>query len=120
MTLSGEQLQQHARDIAVSLEDVTSGHPFTAHLEVWKVQEKVFMIVTENDPNLQVITVKAEPHHGDALRRDVETITHGRYFNKQHWISIGPGDGITTELISDLVHDSYDLADNREPSRRRS
>ena len=119
MTLSGEQLQRHARDTALSLPYVTSGHPFTAHLEVWKVREKVFMIVTENDPNLEIITVKVDPHHGDALRRDFETIIHGRYFNKQHWISIEAGDGITTQLISDLVHDSYDLA-NENPRKRQS
>lgn len=43
MILSGEQLQQHARDIAASLEDVTNGRPFTPHLEVWKVHERVFL-----------------------------------------------------------------------------
>lgn len=119
MTISGEQLQLHARDTAVSLEDVTSGHPFTAHLEVWKVHGRVFLIVTDDDPRLQIITVKVEPHHGDALRRDFDTITRGRYFSKQHWVSIGPGAGVTAELIEELVLDSYDLAydlaDDRGP-----
>ncbi len=110
MTLSGGQLQQHARDTAVSLEYVSNGHPFTAHLEVWKVHGKVFLIVTDDDPRLQIITVKVDPHHGDALRRDFDTIGTGRYLNKKHWISIGPGPGITKQLIGDLVHDSYDLA----------
>lgn len=112
MTLSSEQLQKHARDIAASLEDATHGYPFTAHLGVWKVNGKVFLIVTEDDPELAIITLKADPHRGDALRRDFGTITIGRYLNKQHWISIGPGTGITKQLISDLVHDSYDLANN--------
>ncbi|WP_449372600.1 MmcQ/YjbR family DNA-binding protein [Arthrobacter psychrolactophilus] len=110
--MKGEQLQQHARDIAASLEDVTSGRPFTEHLEVWKVHGKVFLMVTDDDPKLQIITVKADPLRGDALRRDFDTITIGHYLNKQHWISIGPGVGITKELIGDLVHDSYDLAGN--------
>lgn len=118
MTLSGEQLQQQARDTAVSLEYVTNGRPFTAHLDVWKVHDKVFLIVTDDDPDLQIITVKVDPHHGDALRRDFDTITRGRYFNKQHWISIGPGSGLTTELIGDLVLDSYDLADDRGPRQQ--
>jgi predicted DNA-binding protein (MmcQ/YjbR family) len=110
VTLSGEQLQQHARDTAVSLEFVTHGHPFTPHLEVWKVHDKVFLIVTDDDPDLQIITLKADPRHGDRLRRDIDTVTRGRYLNKKHWISIGPGVGITKQLIGDLVHDSYDLA----------
>ena len=111
MTLSGERLQQHARDIAVSLDDVTNGHPFTPHLEAWKVHDKVFLIVTDDDPELQIITVKVDPHQGDALCRDVDSITSGRYFNKRHWISIGPGAGVTKPLVEHLVLASYDLAD---------
>jgi predicted DNA-binding protein (MmcQ/YjbR family) len=114
VTPSGEQLQQHARDTAESLEYVTSGRPFTPHLEAWKVHDKVFLIVTDDDPDLQIITVKVDPHHGDALRRDVDTITSGRYFDKRHWISVGPGAGITKQLIEYLVHASYDLADDRK------
>lgn len=112
MKLSGEQLHQYARDIAASLEDVSNGRPFTAHLDVWKVREKVFLIVTDDDPNQQIITLKVDPHRGDALRRDVETITMGRYLNKKHWITIGPGVGITRQLIGDLVLDSYDFAND--------
>lgn len=91
MTLSAARLQQIARETATSLDNVSHGHPFTPHLDVWKVHEKVFLIVTDDNPDLQIITVKVDPHHGDALRRDHDAITAGRYLDKQHWISIGPG-----------------------------
>jgi predicted DNA-binding protein (MmcQ/YjbR family) len=110
VTLSGEQLQQTARDAAAALEHVSTGRPFTPHLEVWKVRDKVFLIVTEDDPDLQIITVKADPHHADALRRDHDAITPGRYLDKHHWISVSPGTGVTKRLVEDLVHGSYDLA----------
>lgn len=110
MTVSGKHLQQIARDTAARLDDVNHGHPFTPHLDVWKVRDKVFLIVTDDDPDLQIITVKVDPHFGDALRRDHDAITAGRYLDKQHWISIGSGAGITAALIKDLVHSSYDLA----------
>lgn len=110
MTLSGEHMQQTARNAAAALEHVSTGRPFTPHLEVWKVRDKVFLIVTEDNPDLQIITVKADPHHADALRRDHYSITSGRYLDKQHWISVSPGPGVTKRLIEDLVHDSYDLA----------
>lgn len=110
MTVSGQQLQRIARETAASLNDVSHGHPFAPHLDVWKVRDKVFLIVTDDDPDLQIITVKVDPQHGDALRRDHETITEGHYLDKQHWISIGPGVGVTAALIKDLVHGSYDLA----------
>lgn len=111
MTLSGEQLQRTARNAATALEHVSTGRPFTPHLEVWKVRDKVFLIVTEDDPDLQIITVKADPHHADALRRDHGSIGAGQYLDKHHWTSVGPGPGITKRLIEDLVLGSYDLAD---------
>lgn len=117
MTLSGERLQQIARETAASLADVSHGHPFTPHLDVWKVRDRVFMIVTDDDPDLQIITVKVDPHRGDAVRRGHETITPGRYLDKQHWISIGSGSGITAALVEDLVHSSYDLAGVHHPER---
>ena len=116
MTLSGKQLQQTARDTAGGLANVSRGRPFTPHLEVWKVGDKVFLIITEDDPDAEIITVKVDPHYGDALRRDHESITRGRYLNKQHWVSVGPGRGITKRLVEDLVHESYGLVAGRLPS----
>jgi predicted DNA-binding protein (MmcQ/YjbR family) len=110
MTLSGAQLQRIARAAAASLDDASEGRPFSPHLEVWKVRAKVFLIITEDDPEQQIITVKAEPHLGDALRRDHDTITPGRYLDKRHWVSVGPGPGLTRRLVEDLVHGSYELA----------
>jgi len=118
MKLSGEQLQKHARGIASALQDASSGYPFTPHLEVWKVHGKIFLIVTENDPDQQIITLKADPHRGHELRTDFESIAPGRYLNKQHWISIGSGTGITKKLITELVQDSYDLANESRKQRR--
>lgn len=118
MTLSGIQVQQTARDTAASLDGTTSGRPFTPHLEVWKVGEKVFLVATEDDPDLQINTVKVDPHFGDALRRDHGTITPGRYFDKHHWISVGSGPVITAALIVDLVHGSYELASDHRAKAR--
>ncbi|MFC7877543.1 MmcQ/YjbR family DNA-binding protein [Isoptericola sp. NPDC057391] len=116
MSLSGEQLQQAARDVARSLAGVTHGRPFTPHLDVWKVADKVFLIVTDDDPDAQIITLKVDPHHGEALRRDHETITEGRYLDKRHWVSVAAGRGITRHLVEDLVHGSYELVVEHLPA----
>lgn len=100
MTLSGARLQQIACDTAALLEYVSHGRPFTPHLDVWKVRGKVFLIITDDDPDLQIITA---------------TIAPGHYLDKRHWISNGPGTGITTELIEDLVYTPYDLAGVHNP-----
>jgi predicted DNA-binding protein (MmcQ/YjbR family) len=120
VTLTGEQLQRLARDVAGALSDVSHGRPFTPHLDVWKVAGKVFLIVTDDDPDAQVITVKVDPHHGDAVRRDHESIAPGRYLDKRHWVSVGAGRGVTAPLVEDLVRGSYDLVVDRLPRRSAS
>lgn len=107
-TLSGQQLQRIARQTADSLPEVTSGYPFTPHLAVYKVAGHVFLIVTE-DPDEQIITLKAESEHAAALIREHASIEPGRYLDKHHWTSIGAGTGITAPLIEDLVRGSYEL-----------
>jgi predicted DNA-binding protein (MmcQ/YjbR family) len=85
---------------------------------VYKVAGKVFLIVTD-DPDEQIITVKCEPEHARARERGYASITPGRYLDKRHWISLGPGPGITERLITDAVEDSYDLVVERLPQRDR-
>lgn len=119
MSLSGQNIQDRAREVARGLAGTSSGYPFTKHLQVWKVAGKVFLIVTEDDPELEIITVKVEPHRGDALRRDHDSISRGHYLDKDHWISIGSGPGITAAVVEELVQDSHDLAWEQVPLKDR-
>lgn len=119
MSLSGQDIQDKAQEVARDLAGTSSGYPFTKHLQVWKVAGKVFLIVTEDDPELEIITVKAEPHRGDGLRREHESISRGHYLDKDHWISISSGADITRALIEEIVQDSYDLAWEQLPLKDR-
>ncbi|WP_329234250.1 MmcQ/YjbR family DNA-binding protein [Streptomyces canus] len=118
MSAAGDRLQDAARQAALALPDVSHGYPFTPGLDVYKVAGKVFLIVTD-DPDDQIITVKCEPEHARAHVRGYASITPGRYLDKRHWISLGPGPGITERLITDAVEDSYDLVAERLPRRDR-
>jgi predicted DNA-binding protein (MmcQ/YjbR family) len=118
VSAAGDRLQDTARRTALALPGVSHGRPFTPELDVYKVVGKVFLIVTD-DPDEQIITVKCEPGYARAQERDYASITPGRYLDKRHWISLGPGAGITTRLITDAVTDSYDLVVERLPRRDR-
>jgi predicted DNA-binding protein (MmcQ/YjbR family) len=118
VTASGDRLQDTARQAAVALPGVSHGYPFTPELDVYKVAGKVFLIVTD-DPDEQIITLKCEPEHAHALEHRYASITPGRYLDKRHWISLGPGPGITERLITNAVEDSYDLVAARLPRRDR-
>lgn len=118
--MNGKRMQQAARHTAEALPGTACGRPFTEKLDVYKVAGKVFLIVTD-DPSERIITVKAEPEHGRRLREEYPSISAGRYLDKRHWISVGPGRGVTAALVEDLVTDSYDLVlDSAPRSRRRA
>ncbi|MBF8668362.1 MmcQ/YjbR family DNA-binding protein [Pseudomonas putida] len=104
--LSERQLQPLARRVALSMPGVSHGRPFVKKLDVFKVSDKVFMIVTD-DPRERIITVKSNPQQAQVLRERFDTVTVGRYLDKGHWISVGVGRGITKALITELVKASY-------------
>ncbi|MGW2525182.1 MmcQ/YjbR family DNA-binding protein [Streptomyces sp. NPDC001617] len=118
MSAAGDRLQVTARKAALALPDISHGYPFTPGLDVCKVADKVFLIVTDV-PDEQFITVKCEPEYARALERNYASITPGRYLDKRHWTSLGPGRGITKQLINDTVKHSYDLViDGPQQSER--
>lgn len=119
MTLTGYELQRLARQVADGLSETTSGYPFTEHLRVWKVVGQVFLIVTEDNPDQQIITVKARPEDVDALREEYPCISRGQYLDKDHWISINAGPGITRALVKGVVRESYALAQEQLSTKDR-
>jgi predicted DNA-binding protein (MmcQ/YjbR family) len=117
MSFSGTKLQDTARETARALPGVSHGRPFTEQLEVYKVAGKVFLIVTD-DPEELIVTLKAEPEHGRLLRGRYPSVTSGRYLDKRHWISVGAGRGVTADLVTELVDDSYHLVLETVPRNR--
>lgn len=107
-TLSGARLQQAAAATARQLPWVTLTHPFGDDHDVYKVREKVFLMATEatGEP---IITLKVRPDESEALREEFPSIRPGYHMNKRHWVSVAAGEGISTELVEELVVTSYDL-----------
>ena len=116
--LSPRRLQTLAREVAASLPGVSHGRPFVEKLDVYKVGNKVFMVVTD-DPDERIITLKADPAYASALRDHFQSVSFGRYFDKGHWISVGAGRGVTSHLVTALVKTSYQLVVETMPVRGR-
>ncbi|MGW7529250.1 MmcQ/YjbR family DNA-binding protein [Streptomyces sp. NPDC054783] len=74
MPISGEMLQDRARDTTLALSGVSHGRPFTEQLNVYKVAGKVFLIVTD-DPDERIVTLKAGPEYGRLLQHEHPSIT---------------------------------------------
>lgn len=106
--MKGRKLQDIAREVARDLPDSTMGHPFGPEYEVFKVEGKVFMLLTEV-PGDPVVVLKADPEDSEALRQAHEDITPGYHMNKKHWITLEPGETVDKGMVRELVTESYRL-----------
>jgi predicted DNA-binding protein (MmcQ/YjbR family) len=116
--VDGTRLQQMAMQVAAGLPAVTHTFPFGPDHDVFKVVGKIFLMTTEA-PGEPIVTLKCEPPHAAALRQEFPTITPGYHMNKQHWISLAAGPGITPGLVEELVLNAYELVVEGLPRGKR-
>jgi predicted DNA-binding protein (MmcQ/YjbR family) len=116
--MQADTLQQYARDRVHELPGADLEHPFGPDWEVFKVRDKVFMLLTAitGEP---IVIVKAAPEDGKALQEQHEDITPGYHMNKQHWITLHPGGNLRRQLVEDLATESYLLVVENLPQAKR-
>jgi predicted DNA-binding protein (MmcQ/YjbR family) len=104
--VNDDKLQEQARARAQELPGAGLEHPFGPEWEVFKVRDKVFMLLTEvtGEP---IVIIKAAPEDGKALREQHKDITPGYHMNKQHWITLHPRGDLRKQLVDDLITESY-------------
>ncbi|WP_454810530.1 MmcQ/YjbR family DNA-binding protein [Paenarthrobacter nitroguajacolicus] len=116
--MNGEKLQHLARARVQELPGADLDHPFGPEWDVYKVQGKVFMLITEVTGQ-PIVIIKADPQDGKALREEHDDITRGYHMNKKHWITLHPGGTLTRTLIEELVTESYLLVVENLPRANR-
>ena len=93
-------------------------YPFGSQTTVFKVHGKIFAIAAlEAEP--PSISLKCEPALAEQLRADHAAITPGYHLNKRHWNTVRMDDSLPSQLVRDLVEDSYDLVVESLPKRVR-
>lgn len=97
-----------AAKVATTLPEVTVTQPFGEGCDVFKVQDKVF-ILQFHLHGQAAINLKVAPDHGAMLRDIYPYIRSGWHMNKQHWISVYEDEELDEALIEDLVLNSYAL-----------
>ena len=116
--MNGEELQEHARARVQELPGADLENPFGSGWDVYKVRDKVFMLLTDVTGE-SIVILKTDPEHGEALQERHEGITPGYHMNKKHWITVHPRDDLSKPLIDDLVTDSYLLVVENLPRAKR-
>ncbi|MGO4188655.1 MmcQ/YjbR family DNA-binding protein [Pseudarthrobacter sp. TAF60_1] len=116
--MNGPELQEHARARVQELPGAHLEHPFGPEWEVFKVVEKVFMLMTFSTGE-PIVILKADPEESKALQDEHEDITPGYHMNKKHWITLHPSGDLSASLVEDLVTESYlRVVDNLPRAKR--
>ncbi|MDO4259042.1 MAG: MmcQ/YjbR family DNA-binding protein [Actinomycetaceae bacterium] len=116
--MDGPELHERAAARAEELPGSQLTRPFGEEWDVWKIREKVFMLLSEHAGE-HIVILKAKPADSVALREAFPDITPGYHMNKKHWITVHPGGSVDPEFLDDLVTESYLLVVEGLPRRLR-
>lgn len=78
---------EELRDFALSLKNVSESFPFGDDTIVFKVDNKIFLLVSLSSEVLQ-FNVKCKPEYAIELREQYASVLPGYHMNKKHWNTI--------------------------------
>ena len=101
-------IHNYAKQVAAELTASTCSQPFTSECDVYKVFNKIYLMIyfLNNQP---VVNLKVSPQHGEMLRDFYSFIHTGYHMNKQHWITLYTHPDLSKELLHELIYNSYTL-----------
>ncbi len=92
----------------ISKKSTTSCYPFDEKTLVFKVMNKMFALIAEEENPLR-INLKCDPEEAQILRGMHQSIIPGYHMNKEHWNTVILDGSLPDEMIYKMIDDSYDL-----------
>lgn len=99
---------EELRSYALSLGDVTEGFPFGDDTMVFKVMNKMFLLVSLSSDKLQ-FNVKCDPEYAMELREKYHCILPGYHMNKKHWNTVIVDGTLSNQQLKQFISQSYQL-----------
>ena len=97
------------RDYVIKKPFVTEGFPFGDNVIVFKVNNKIFLLVPLDTDPLQ-FNAKCDPKRALELREQYPlSVLPGYHMNKKHWNTIVADGTLSKKQIIELVDHSYNL-----------
>ena|SRR5258706_6122024 len=93
---------------------VTEGFPFGDSVIVFKVNNKMFLLVPLDTEQLQ-FNVKCDPEYAVELREEYpDSVLPGYHMNKKHWNTVIADGRLTNKQLLQFVDDSYVLVKGKK------
>lgn len=100
---------EELREFTLLKKNVTEGFPFGMDTLVFKVNNKIFLLVSLNDSPLQ-FNVKCDPEKAILLREEnPDHVFPGYHMNKNHWNTIIADGKLGNKLLKEMIDESYIL-----------
>jgi predicted DNA-binding protein (MmcQ/YjbR family) len=97
------------RNYVIQKPFVSEGFPFGDSVIVFKVNDKVFLLVPLDTNPLQ-FNVKCDPEKAIELREEYpDTVLPGYHMNKKHWNTIIVDGALSKKQLLEMVDGSYRL-----------
>jgi len=106
------------REYCLSKKAVTEDFPFGETTLVFRVKNKIFLLVALDADPLQ-FNAKCDPGKAVELREEYDAVKPGFHMNKKHWNTVIIDGSISTRLIKEMIDDSYNLIVHSLPKKSR-
>ena len=106
------------REYCLSKKAVTEDFPFGETTLVFRVKNKIFLLVSLDASPLQ-FNAKCEPDKAVELREQYDAIQPGYHMNKKHWNTVIIDGSVSTSLLKEMIDDSYKLIVQSLPKKTR-
>ena len=100
------------RDFCLSKKGVTEHFPFDNVTLVFKVMDKIFVLlrIDKWEQGAQCVNLKCDPEKAEELREVYEGVLPGWHSNKKHWNTVAVNNSdVSDDLVQELINHSYDM-----------
>ena len=110
---------EELRDYCLNKKSVKESFPFGEEVLVFKVENKIFLLVSLSDSPLQ-FNVKCEPEKAIELREHFNCVHPGYHMNKKHWNTIIADGSVSDTTLKEWIDHSYEMILQSLPKRERA
>lgn len=83
--------------------------PFGEDTLVFKIFDKIFALISLDEPESPRVNLKGDPDNNIDLRENYEGVIPGFHMNKKHWNTVLLESDVNDSKIRQMIDESYEL-----------